>query len=54
MKPINKRINKRKSSKITLKTHRKDGHPRARDEIKIDTNGVQDVRPEDIKFHQHY
>lgn len=54
MKPFNKRLNKRKASKVTLKNHRKSGHPPIQDEMKEVTNGVTSVRPEDIKIHQHY
>lgn len=54
MKAFNKRVNKRKASKVTLKTHRKDSHPPVQDEIKEITNGVTAVRPEDVKIHQHY
>ena len=54
MKPFNKRLNKRKASKVTLKTHAKSSHPPLRDEIKEASNGVSEVRPEDIKIHQHY
>lgn len=54
MKPFNKRLNKRKASKVTLKTHRKNNHPPLHDEIKEATNGVTSVRPEDVKIHQHY
>ena len=54
MKPFNKRLNKRKASKVTLKTHRKNGHPSLQDEVKEASNEVTAVRPEDIKMHQHY
>jgi hypothetical protein len=54
MKPFNKRLNKRKASKVTLKVHRKNNHPPLQDEIKEATDGVTSVRPEDIKIHQHY
>jgi tRNA(Phe) wybutosine-synthesizing methylase Tyw3 len=54
MKPLNKRLNKRKASKVTLKNHRKSSHPPLQDEIKEAADGVSSVRPEDIKIHQHY
>ena len=54
MKAFNKRINKRKATKVTLKTHRKDSHPHIYDELKTATSNVDAVRPEDIKIHQHY
>ncbi len=54
MKPFNKRVNKRKASKVTLKTHRKSSHPSIQDEVKGASNGVSSIRPEDIKIHQHY
>jgi len=54
MKPFSKRVNKRKASKVTLKTHRKAGHPPLQDEMKGASEGVSLARPEDIKFHQHY
>jgi hypothetical protein len=54
MKPFNKRLNKRKASKVTLKTHRKHSHPPLQDEVKEAADGVTSVRPEDIKIHQHY
>jgi hypothetical protein len=54
MKPFNKRVNKRKASKVTLKTHRKNSHPPIQDEIKGTMNGETSIRPEDIKIHQHY
>ena len=55
MKPSNKRINKKKASKVTLKTHRKlnrtgDLH----EQMKKAAEGVSSIRPEDIKMHQHY
>lgn len=54
MKAFNNRINKRKASKVTLKTHRKNNHPSIQDEVKETMSGVPAVRPEDIKTHQHY
>lgn len=54
MKPFNKKLNKRKASKITLKTHRKNSHPSLHDEVKEVASDITSVRPEDIKFHQHY
>lgn len=54
MKPSNKRLHKRKASKVTSKTHRKHNHPPVQDEIKEISEGVTSVRPEDIKLHQHY
>jgi hypothetical protein len=54
MKPFNKRLNKRKASKVTLKHHRKNSHPSLQDEVKEASDGVSAVRPEDIKIHQHY
>ncbi|MBS0653617.1 MAG: hypothetical protein JSR39_08875 [Verrucomicrobia bacterium] len=55
MKPVNKRINKKKASKVTLKNHRK--HNRTGDlheQMKKAAEGLSSVRPEDIKLHQHY
>ena len=52
MKAFNKRVNKRKATKVTLKTHRKDS--RTQDELKTAMNNVNTVRPEQIKIHQHY
>jgi phage-related protein len=54
MKPFNKRLNKRKASKVTLKTHRKHTHPSLQDDVKEISSGVPEIRPEDIKIHQHY
>jgi hypothetical protein len=54
MKPFNKRLNKRKASKVTFKIHRKNNHPPLHDEVKGVTDGVTSVRPEDVKIHQHY
>jgi hypothetical protein len=54
MKPFNKKLNKRKASKVTLKTHRKNSHPSLQDEIKEVSSEVSSVRPEEIKIHQHY
>jgi len=54
MKPSNKRLNRRKASKVTMKTHRKNSHPSLHDEIKEATDGITSVRPEDVKIHQHY
>ena len=54
MKAFNKRINKRKATKVTLKTHRKETHPHVHDALKEATSSVDAVRPEDIKMHQHY
>ena len=54
MKPLNKRINKRKASKVTLKTHRKHNRQRLNDEMKEIISGNPDIRSEDIKIHQHY
>lgn len=55
MKSLNKRINRKKTSKVTLKTHRKHSrHGGVRDEAKEVSEGVSAVRPEDIKLHQHY
>ena len=53
MKAYNKRLNNRKTSKVTIKRHKKGSHPGVRDDIKCDTSGVTGVRPEEIKFHQH-
>jgi len=53
MKALNKRINKRKATKITLKTHRKDTHPHVSDERRATESGAA-VRPEAIRMHQHY
>jgi hypothetical protein len=53
MKPFSKKLNKRKASKVTLKTHRKHSHPPLQDEIKEISSGVSSVRPEEIKMHQH-
>ena len=54
MKASNKRVNRRKASKVTLKNHQKRSHPSIQDDIKEASNGVTSVRPEDINFHQHY
>jgi hypothetical protein len=54
MKALNNRVNKKKATKVTLKTHRKDSRPNVRDEIKKATSNVSVVRPEDVKIHQHY
>lgn len=54
MKALNKRVNKKKATKVTLKNHSKDARPHIRDELKIETSNVNAVRPEDIKIHQHY
>lgn len=54
MKAFNKRINKRKATKVTLKTHRKETHPHVHDALKEATSSVNAVRPEEIKMHQHY
>ena len=54
MKPFQKRLNKRKASKVTMKTHRKSSHPPIQDDVKGASSGVTAVRPEDIKTHQHY
>jgi len=54
MKPLNKRINKRKASKVTLKTHRKHNCQRLNDEMKEIISGNPDIRSEDVKIHQHY
>lgn len=54
MKQVNKKLNRRKASKVTMKTHRKGSHPSLQDEIKDASGGVSGIRPEDIKIHQHY
>jgi len=54
MKAFNKRVNKKKATKVTLKNHRKDSHPGVHDELKTAASSVNAVRPEDIKIHQHY
>lgn len=54
MKAFNKRVNKRKATKVTLKNHRKETHPHVRDALKEATSNVTAARPEDIKMHQHY
>jgi hypothetical protein len=54
MKPFNKKLNKRKASKVTLKHHSKSSHPTSQDELKDASNDVTSVRPEDIKIHQNY
>lgn len=53
MKSFNKKLNKRKASKVTLKNHRKSSHPPHEDTVKEVSGGVTSVRPEDIKFHQN-
>lgn len=53
MKAFNKKLNKRKTSKVTLKRHSKSNHPSSQDELKDVANGVASVRPEDIKIHQN-
>ena len=54
MKAFNKRLNKRKASKVTMKNHRKSSHPPLQDEVKGASAGASSVRPEEIKIHQHY
>lgn len=54
MKAFNKRVHKKKATKVTLKTHRKDTRLHVRDEVKAAMNNVSAVRPEEVKFHQHY
>lgn len=54
MKASNNRVNKKKATKVTLKTHRKDSRPSIHDEIKRAASNVSAVRPEEIKVHQHY
>ena len=55
MKPSNKRINKRKASKVTLKTHRKlSRNGDLHEQMRKTAEGLSSVRPEDIKMHQHY
>ncbi|MBS0621092.1 MAG: hypothetical protein JSS61_06510 [Verrucomicrobia bacterium] len=54
MKSVNKKLNKRKASKVTLKSHAKHGHAGQHAEVKEATDGISDVRPEGIKFHQQY
>ncbi len=54
MKAFNKRVNKKKATKVTLKTHRKDARPHIRDELKIATSNVNAVHPAEVKIHQHY
>lgn len=54
MKPFHKRLNRRKSSKVTLKTHSKDTHPDLQDTKTQAGGAAEGVRPEDIKFHQHF
>lgn len=53
MKPFNKRVNKRKASKVTLKNHRKGKHPSLHDEMNAVSEGIPSIRPEDIKLHQY-
>ncbi len=53
MKPLNKRINKKKASKVTLKNGRKH-HRLVDNDEKAISSGVSSVRPEEIKMHQHY
>jgi len=54
MKPLNKRINRKKASKLTLKTHHKHNRQRLNDEMNVSISGNPDIRPEDVKMHQHY
>lgn len=54
MKPLNKRINKKKSSKVTLKNHRHGHVQKYTEEVKEAADGASEIRPEDIKLHQHY
>lgn len=55
MKPVNKRINKKKASKVTLKNHRKQNRTGdLHQQMKKAAEGRSSTRPEDIKLHQHY
>lgn len=50
MKPINKRINKKKASKVTLKRHGKhDGGVDAQEQMKKDAEGLFSTRSAPIK-----
>lgn len=53
MKPSNKKVNKRKISKVTLKNHRKSSHPSHQDEVKEVDVDIGSVRREEIHFHQN-
>ncbi len=54
MKSFNKRINKRKASKVTLKTHHKhEAHMTAQEEIRGASSGSTQVRSEEIKMHHN-
>ena len=53
-KPFSKRLNKRKASKVTFRTHRTNAHSSIQDDIKVEAGDVSAIRPEDIKFHQNY
>ena len=54
VKSFNKRINKRKASKVTLKTHHKhEAHMTAQEEIKGTSTGSIQVRSEEIKMHHN-
>jgi hypothetical protein len=53
MKPLNKRVNKKKASKVTLK-NRRSQHRLADNVEKELTSGLTSIRPEDVKLHQHY
>jgi hypothetical protein len=54
MKAFNKRLNKRKASKVTMKHHRKSSHPPLQDVVKGTAAGGSPVRAEEIRIHQHY
>jgi hypothetical protein len=54
MKSLNKRLNRKKASKVTLKNHRRKSHPGMHDEMIKDSEDLTSIRPEDIKFHQQY
>jgi len=55
MKQLNKRINKRKPSKITLKTHHQHDRPESiHAENKDIAESTSAIRPEDVHLHQHY
>ena len=54
MKPFHKRVHHKKSSKVTLKTHRKQRHLGLQGTLNEIIDEAGDVRREQIKIHQHY
>jgi hypothetical protein len=54
MKPLNKRINRKKASKLTLKTRRRHHRLALNDPHMMASDIPATIRPEDVKTHQHY